>query len=184
MTPWEEEELAIFAVCVAGKSAAQTATKVNQLLKRPVGQSPFEHIKSLNSRNILRHALKRVKMGQYDRIVIALRLLTDFELRRMSLLQLESIYGIGPKTARFIWLYMHPNAQVAVLDTHILRWLGLQGHKVPKSTPSLTMYQKLETIFLKECVRLRLTPKELDTRIWQANARKEFEANAITYPAR
>jgi thermostable 8-oxoguanine DNA glycosylase len=76
----------------------------------------------------------------------------DFELSTCSIEELESIWGIGPKTARFFVLFSRDNVDdIAVLDVHILRWLREQGYDVPKQTPSSTKrYREIELLFLEQ----------------------------------
>ena len=82
--------------------------------------------------------------------------------------ELEEIHGIGPKTSRFFIMWTRPGANYAALDTHILKWLALRGHKVPKSTPSGKKYKEIEKIFLREAAELGMSPQELDTIIWKS----------------
>ena len=94
------------------------------------------------------------------------------ELETVSVDRLESVYGIGPKTARYFILHSRPDQQLAVLDTHILKYLKSLEYDVPKSTPAGKKYKKIEEIFLKEAQKLGKSPAELDLEIWNRYARK------------
>ena len=168
------ELFAVFAVCVAGKKAQQTADKVNDNFRdvaTPTKQlTPFEAIKNLVDIKVFVAYLKMAKMGQYRRIYRALRDLVEsgIDLKTCTVEELEAIHGIGPKTSRFIIMHSRPNQRLATLDTHILRWMRDQGIDTPKATPqSKKLYQKLEQKFLTLCDKCAILPSQLDLKIWK-----------------
>ena len=168
------ELFAVFAVCVAGKKAQQTADKVNDNFRdvaTPTKQlTPFEAIKNLVDIKVFVAYLKMAKMGQYRRIYRALRDLVEsgIDLKTCTVEELEAIHGIGPKTSRFIIMHSRPNQRLATLDTHILRWMRDQGIETPKATPqSKKLYQKLEQKFLTLCDKCAILPSQLDLKIWK-----------------
>ena len=168
------ELFAIFAVCVAGKKAQQTADKVNNHFRdtqTPTKQlTPFETIKSLVNIKVFGAYLQMAKIGQYKRIYRALRDLaeSDIDLKTCSVEDLEAIHGIGPKTSRFIIMHSRPNQRLATLDTHILRWMRDQGINTPKATPqSKKLYKELEQKFLTLCDKCAILPSQLDLKIWK-----------------
>jgi thermostable 8-oxoguanine DNA glycosylase len=65
-------------------------------------------------------------------------------------------------------LHSRPDQQIAVLDTHILKWLREQGYNVPKATPPKARYTIIEKDFLTECDKAGKTPAELDLEIWKS----------------
>ena len=87
---------------------------------------------------------------------------------------MEKIYGIGRKTSRGFILHTRPNAQCAVLDTHILKFLNEQGAPdVPKSTPpSKSEYERLEKYFLSICRKKKITPAKQDLKVWNYYSKK------------
>ena len=168
------ELFAVFAVCVAGKKAQQTADKVNEHFRdvqTPTKQlTPFETIKSLIGANIFGGYLQHARFGQYKRIYRALRDLAEssLDLKTCSVEDLEAIHGIGPKTSRFIIMHSRPNQRLATLDTHILRWMRDQGIETPKATPqSKKLYKELEDKFLTLCDKCAILPSQLDLKIWK-----------------
>ena len=168
------ELFAIFAVCVAGKKAQQTADKVNDHFRdteTPTKRlTPFETIKSLVKIRVFGAYLQMAKVGQYKRIYRALRDLAEsgIDLKTCTVEDLEAIHGIGPKTSRFIIMHSRPNQRLATLDTHILRWMRDQGIETPKATPqSKKLYQKLEQKFLTLCDKCGMIPSQLDLKIWK-----------------
>ena len=168
------ELFAVFAVCVAGKKAQQTADKVNEHFRdvqTPTKQlTPFETIKSLIGANIFGGYLQHARFGQYKRIYRALRDLAEssIDLKTCTVEDLEAIHGIGPKTSRFIIMHSRPNQRLATLDTHILRWMRDQGIETPKATPqSKKLYKELEQKFLTLCDECATLPSQLDLKIWK-----------------
>ena len=168
------ELFAVFAVCVAGKKAQQTADKVNEHFRdvqTPTKQlTPFETIKSLIGANIFGGYLQHARFGQYKRIYRALRDLAEssIDFKTCTVEDLEAIHGIGPKTSRFIIMHSRPNQRLATLDTHILRWMRDQGIETPKATPqSKKLYKELEDKFLTLCDKCAILPSQLDLKIWK-----------------
>lgn len=166
------ELFAIFAVCVAGKGSQQTADKVNHYFREietPTKQlTPFEGIRAMKDLKLLSAWLQMTKLGQYTRIYNALLGLIKLDLKTCTVEDLESVHGIGPKTARFIIMHSRPNQRLATLDTHILRWMRDQGIEAPKATPqSQKLYKELEDKFLTLCDESAILPSQLDLKIWK-----------------
>lgn len=176
-TEAELEEFLLFCIMVAGKNAKQTAKKLDEFLFGTLGIiSPFDWVLSMVdigkvSKNFpLECAMKRHKLGQYKRLEKAFTGILQFKnrLKEVSVEELESVSGIGSKTSRFFILHSRPNQQLAVLDTHILKWMDAQGYDVPKSTPPKGRYAIIEKQFLTECAKAGKTPAELDLEIWKS----------------
>lgn len=169
ITDRELEYRLIYSIIVAGKSA-KFATNVVQKLFEWWPFNPFEAIRLWDSQDRLEKELKAAKTGNYKKLISALKQLafSGINLRTCSIEDLEKFPGIGPKTSRFFIMWTRPNVRYAVLDTHILKWLGKRGHKVPKSTPVGKRYKEIEDIFLNEADELELSPQELDTAIWKS----------------
>jgi endonuclease III len=169
------EEFVLFAIAVANKSAEPTAHRVDRLLMScPQVGTPFQKIKHLIDLEFLGIALVHHRFGQYNRIARAYKevvALAPEEL--LDVEKLESIHGIGPKTARFIVLHSKEDARVAVLDTHILKWLRDLGHKVPKVTPKGKRYEEVERLFLSIADDMKMHPATLDLQIWKSYAQAE-----------
>jgi len=176
-TEEELEEFLMFAILVAGKGAEQQARKLDEFLKRCMWEQidkPFAHIEFLNKNGWLEIHMKEFKLGQYKRIGHAFTEILKFKgrLKTVTIEELESISGIGSKTARFFILHSRPDAKVAVLDTHILKWMSEKGYKVPKATPAKKKYAEIEKLFLTEAINHQMTPADLDLTIWKSYATK------------
>jgi thermostable 8-oxoguanine DNA glycosylase len=175
----ELEEFLLFCIMVAGKNAKQTAKKLDDFLFETLGIiSPFDWIQSMVdigkvSKNFpLDYTMKQHKLGQYKRLEKAFTGILQFKnrLKEVSVEELESVSGIGSKTSRFFVLHSRPNQQLAVLDTHILKWMDTQGYDVPKSTPPKGRYVLIEKQFLTEAWKHEKTPAEFDLEIWKSYA--------------
>lgn len=164
-------EFWMFCLFVRGKNADVQAKKLDEFIRQMHG---LPHIPEMAG--MVEFKLRQVRAGQYGTLAPALtetllRLEKDPDyLRRASARELETIYGVGPKTARYFILHTRKNARVAALDTHILRYLGQMGEvKVPKTTPTGKKYRELETIFLDYADINGVDPAAFDLAIWQAS---------------
>ena len=175
-TETELEEFLMFAILVAGKGAEQQAIKLDAFLKPyiRVGSTPFEGLQHLIDIGSIKTHMMNHKLGQYNRIGNAFKGILQFKgnLKNVTIEELESISGIGSKTARFFILHSRPDAKVAVLDTHILKWMSEKGYKVPKATPPKKKYSEIEKLFLQEAINHQMTPADLDLTIWKSYATK------------
>lgn len=172
----ELEQLLFFCVCVAGKSASTIAPRVNDLTDGYM--TPWDYPKSLweyllfSSGDSLATILKNAGIGCFNQrqsTVMSLNA-NQLNLKTCTVSDLEGIFGIGPKTARFFLLSSRRNVKHAALDTHLLKWLKSQGiENVPKSTPNGKQYARLEKEFLNR-VPKNQTPAEFDLEIWKKYA--------------
>lgn len=162
----------LFCICVAGKKATTIAKALQRLLElSPLKGSPFQRIEALNRQpGSLRNALHESRMGKYSLLEKALPMIvaSGLDLRTCSGDDLMKIPGIGFKTSRFFILHSRQNARVAVIDTHILKYLrdiGVQD--VPNTIPSTRkQYERLEAIILDRCSQTSLSPAQFDLRVW------------------
>lgn len=192
-TDAELEELVIFLVCVAGKKA----TTVVKQMEKAFGKSPhslFTQIRALDRKNSgLEDVLREHGFGQYTRLTRAFRALAygNLNLRTCSLEDLMSIHGIGRKSASCFLAWTRPNQSLAMLDTHLLKYLRrvqeatinctlrlelrnisllkeLKKVNIPKSTPSSKkLYDFLEQVYLRCADEMGLDPTEMDLQIWR-----------------
>lgn len=172
------EEFLLFAILVAGKKASTTAKKLDSFLVGRITNSPFQLLQAFVSQEeeghkVLDGWIKGHKLGQYKRLNSAFRGVLQFRdrLKDVTVEELESVKGIGPKTSRFFILHSRPDQQVACLDTHILKWMGSKGHKVPKTTPSKKKYKQIESDFLHECHKAGKNVADMDLEIWKSYAK-------------
>jgi thermostable 8-oxoguanine DNA glycosylase len=160
----------LFCVLVAGKNSQVQAKKLANFLKpaASVGISPFRYI-DLRQHKYLDEDIKAEKLGQYKRVHRCFVESLKLDLRNCTVEDLESVFGVGPKTARFFLTHSRPNQQFAVLDTHILKWLSVNlDENVPKVTPNGGKYRELEKKFLEFCEKMGKTPAEMDLEIWSS----------------
>lgn len=171
------QEFAIFCVLVAGKNATHIAKAQDAVLSdlrracpHLEDPLPFRTVGEQDEASLAHH-LRRNGIGCFTGKARSLMELAGagLDLRTCKVSDLEAIHGIGPKTARFFVLHSRRNAQVAVLDTHVLRWLRRRRVKgVPKQTPaSRAMYARLERSFLRIAKRAGVSPAQLDLDIWK-----------------
>ena len=179
-TEAELEEFLVFAILVAGKTAKTQAKKLEQFLSTakefglPSGTTALEYISYLSKGNYLSSVMVNCKLGQYNRLEKAFEGILQFKgkLKTISVSELESVNGIGSKTARFFVLHSQKDARVACLDVHILKWLREQGYSAPKQTPTKKRYAILEAIFLTEAWKREMNPADLDLMIWKSFSQK------------
>ena len=137
---YEKEYFLIFSIIVAGRNAKMALEKAWRLLEFTWGEeTPFDLIKHYIDHNTLTQKLKSLKIGQYTRIKKALKDIINLNVETCTLDDLLACHGVGNKTARFFLLNTRKDAEYAVLDTHVLKWLrSIFGNwmSVPKSTPT------------------------------------------------
>lgn len=165
-------EFWLFCLFVRGKNADVQTVKLDEFIKQMHGLPKMPEMVGM-----IEFKLRQVKAGQYGTLTPAIReTLIQLEkdpdfLRRASARDLEDIYGVGPKTSRFFILHSRPDARVAVLDTHILRYLGdRSGVDIPRLTPPAgKRYEKLEEDFLMYADLYEVDPAAFDLAIWRAS---------------
>jgi thermostable 8-oxoguanine DNA glycosylase len=171
-TERELQEFLIFCVFVQGKQSRVQARKLADfLLETGIVEPlmPFDLIRAYINSNALGYHLERAKVGQYNQLTRCLNEIVnaDLDLRTCTVEQLETIYRIGPKSARFFLLHSRENQRYAVLDTHILSWMRENGFQnIPKQTPTIQKYHRIEREFLDYCDSHGLSPSHFDLMIW------------------
>lgn len=170
-TKRETEEFWLFALLAAGKNAEWASRAVHKLLKDcPENQSIFSHLVKDGGTSLF-NTLVANSVGQYHRLTRAIQESAEIDLETATVEVLESIYGVGPKTARFFLLHTRPSIKCAVLDTHILRWLREECDQedAPKRPPSkgdsYRRWEVLAMVFM-EAKYPHLTIAQADLFIW------------------
>jgi thermostable 8-oxoguanine DNA glycosylase len=181
-TRQELEEMILFWVCAAGKNGITAARCLDNLLESVSSSdclSPFEKIMLLNQQSDLGQEMKKHGIGCFRRKAVTFVSLCEskLDLRTCTVDDLESISGIGPKTARCFLIHSRPNQYLAGLDTHILKFLRDRGHKTPVSTPNGKKYKELEEIFLRYVRASNKSVAEFDLYIWNQYRSKNFVKN-------
>jgi thermostable 8-oxoguanine DNA glycosylase len=173
----ELELVLLFWVCAAGKKAKVAARNLDRLLRKGhvlFGElEPFRII-SLFGKS-LAEELKNHGIGCYNNKSRSMLELASsgIDLKLCSVSDLESIRGIGPKTARCFLMHSRRNVRHAGLDTHCLKYLRERGFNVPKSTPTGRKYLELESIFLKMADESGKSVAEFDLEIWKRYSGKQ-----------
>jgi len=138
----------IFCILVAGKNADNAARVISRLLGRVdlTQTTPFQYFRDLGELGI-RNSLVAARAGQYGRVTRAIMESLNLDLRTATVQDLEAVFGVGPKTARFFLLHSRPGVEVAVIDTHIRKWLNFHLQDVPEHL-TRKQYAELEPIFI------------------------------------
>jgi thermostable 8-oxoguanine DNA glycosylase len=173
------QELWLFSIAVAGKPAFRIARQVSLFIRALPGGPlfgdllPFDRLKKIlraeGYDGLFAHVLD-ARFGQHTRIAKAFAQSVDLDLRAATLDELMTVHGVGPKTARMFLLHSRRNQRLAVLDTHILKFLKTKRIKVPKITPTGRKYLKLETKFLALADKAKVSPAKFDLDIWRGYA--------------
>lgn len=166
------EEMLLFWILVAGKSADTISKALDKLLTTHAkdNESPFETIKNIGKRR-LPNKFKSHGIGCFngkaEYVWNAIR--AGLDLRTCSVEELESIKGIGSKTSKCFLLHSRPGLEYAGLDTHILKYLRDKGYNAPKATPAKgsKQYLKLEQAFLKLAKASGKSVAEFDLDRWR-----------------
>lgn len=174
-------ELFIFCVFVAGHNAHTTAINLNRFLTKHVGwtgklslaDTLFAYLASHSDKEVIAD-LKDSSIGCYTRHSKFLRQLNsalafDLDLKNAPLSELEEFTGVGPKTSRFFVMHSRKGVDdIAVLDTHVLKFMGEHGIKVPKATPSGKRYRELEKEFLRLAADSGKSLADFDLEVWKS----------------
>ena len=161
----------LFCILVAGKNSDTTSRLLTRLLSIvDDSQTPFEALQNLGEKNLYKLLLDN-KTGQYDRIHKAILQSLQLNLRNCSRDELMSIYGVGPKTARFFLLHTREFCKEIVLDVHILKWMREKCHimGVPRNTPqNIDQYETLAKLCRKLMTQHYpdFTLAQIDLMIW------------------
>jgi len=169
----ELEKTILFWICAAGKTAKLAARVVEEFLEHlPKADSPFLQIKDFSHEEIAVR-LKWAGMGCSRAKAKTFLDISNsgIDLQTCSVVELEAIYGIGPKTSRAFILHSRKNQHFAVLDTHILKYINSLGISAPKNTPTGKRYLELERVFLSHIANSNLSPAEMDLEIWRSYRR-------------
>jgi hypothetical protein len=179
MSTGELEYFLLFAIAVAGKNAVTTEKAVKRFLALETANNgtPFMRVREMLRRRMLLRNLQRARLGRYGVLRRAYEeaVLADLDLRTCTVAELETLHGVGPKTSRFFVLHSRPGERLAVLDTHILKYLksAYPTLSIPRSTPSGRRYLRVEELWLQECDAQKLTPAEMDSQVWRYFAEKQ-----------
>lgn len=78
-----------------------------------------------------------------------------------------TIRGVGEKTSRYFLLHSRRDCgRIAVLDTHILKYLRHLGHIVPKGLPKGAGYARLEALVIAAADSAGMSMPDFDLAVW------------------
>lgn len=185
----ELEELIMFSVAVAGKNAANISRALDVFFRgldaNDIEPAPFAYADLLARKGKLRKELERARLGKYTLLTKSWAQLfhSGIDLKTCSIDELESIHGIGPKTARMFVLHSRPDIRVAVLDVHILKYMREElGLIVPRSTPGGRKYLEIEKQFLTHCDNMEIENiAEFDLALWERYRTKSNKGNSDNF---
>lgn len=172
LTDNELQEVVLFWICVAGKTATTMARNLDRMLFKLTGDIPFTKIKKVGAEK-LPQTLKDFGIGCYNSKARSMWEIvnSNLDLRTCSIEDLEGIYGIGLKTSRCFVIHSRLGAKCAGLDTHVLKFLRNKGHNVPTSTPgSKKKYLEVEKLFLRYVYESGKTVADFDLDVWKSYA--------------
>lgn len=178
----ELEEFLLFCIAVAGKKATNIAKALEIFLNIEINDlSPFEKIKKYIEKNTLKEYLIKSKIGKYKLLEKSYSLLVNknFDLKIVSVDDLEKIPGIGKKTSRFFIVHSRKTKEYSILDTHVRKWLSNIGYNISNNWNK--EYEKLEKIFINESKLRNLEIHDLDLKIWSAYSKKQSLENIIPF---
>jgi hypothetical protein len=186
-SPMELLQFAVFAVCVAGKNADQTAKKVNALWRdqsfRTTLSVQFERYpqtaasQELYIKWIRKHLMEH-KIGQYDRISSAVMWLNQYSgsLHTMTWEGFMKIKGIGPKTAAFFILHSRETTTtgIPVIDTHVVKYMASKGEtvKVTSVAKKYLEYAKRVAFWLQQDFP-NMSMADADLLVWKRFSGRE-----------
>jgi Thermostable 8-oxoguanine DNA glycosylase len=167
----ELQEYLMFCLAVAGKKASMIAEKLNSFLSRSDPcEEPFEYVLRLHSSSLLDEELRRARLGKYALLSKAYpEIATRFRgrLGSVPIAELESVSGIGPKTARYFALHSRRDpGPIAVIDTHVMKYLRYLGYSVPKSLPTRANYATFEKLMIEAAAASGLSMADFDLAVW------------------
>lgn len=192
-TDWELEELVLFLVAVAGHNAETTSKALRNFFYTDK-VSPFQQVKEMDTvTGMLLERLKQARMGCYTKLEKSYRQLanSNIDLRTCTLEDLMKFHGVGRKSASCFIGWTRRGQKMAMLDTHLLKFLRSQQTyflssvcprtplslsiaeqfkdlKIPRTTPSSKkLYDKLENIYLDICKFYKKDPIEFDLELWK-----------------
>jgi len=179
-TDHELQLVLLFWICAAGKKASTAARNLSRMLShgrdRFGTDEPLEIIRRFGAD--LAESMRVHGIGCYNNKSRSMLDLASrgLDLKNCTVLDLEYVRGIGPKTARCFLMHSRRGARYAGLDTHALKYMRDNGIEVPKSTPNGRKYLELEAKFLEMADRSGKTIAEFDLEIWRhySGIRKKY----------
>jgi thermostable 8-oxoguanine DNA glycosylase len=156
----------LFSILAAGKTASLAHDKTMAITDDLEGNDLFLF---LIQRGV--EYYKERKIGRYHTMTGAFEHLYLLNLATAALDDLLEVPGVGNKTARFFLMNTREDQRFAILDVHILRWLGRYHPNIPTATPAGNhRYRRIEKLAIAEMEK-RFPGRDLltiDALIWHA----------------
>lgn len=162
----------LFCQVVAGKTARTQAKALEKFLLIENLATPFDCIRAMIAKGTLRDNLETARLGQYTRLTAGFTMSLQLDLRKDDVHRLKEIPGVADKTSRFFLIHSRANQNIAVLDRHVVKYLGTLGYDVPLGTPNPKQYPVLEQAFLEEAKKVNMTPADFDLMLWNKFSKK------------
>lgn len=185
------EEVILFWVCAAGKNGVTAARCLDRLLcawrdkatnlvnDKP---SPFDIVRYINQFGDLAGEMKKHGIGCYNakaKTFVALAQ-KNLDLKNCSVEDLESIPGIGPKTARCFLIHSRKNQQYAGLDTHVKKYMKDLGYSIPNSI-SKKKYLEIESKFISLANHSGMKIADFDLMVWSCYSGHDKRQETLSF---
>jgi len=174
---YQLEELLIFWICVAGKTAKTIAPRLEAFMKEthsklgysPRKRRPFGIIQQLPEW-FLALKFKEYALSPYNQKARYVKAVANsgLDLKTCTLWDLVALPGIKYKTASCFLMHSRPGLEMAGLDTHVLKFMRALDYDVPKATPtSRKRYEEIERQYLELVKKSGRSAADLDLIIWR-----------------
>lgn len=170
LTDAELQEYILFWILAAGKNGTRAAKIINKWIDDvKINDYIFDTLRAYTLQDLVNLCFDYSTGCQTNKARSIFELVhSDLDLSTCSSEDLESIFGIGMKTARCFIVHSRKDAQYAGLDTHMLKYLASLGYDVPKSTPTKNKYLTLEKIVVKLAAERKMSPAAFDLAVWNS----------------
>jgi len=176
------EQFLLLIPFLAGKKAAMQQVRFDAFMRDLVqGQElPLEALRRVRHEQghwVLVELLQKHRLGKYGSMGRMLRDVAehpDILLAERDAIA-ESVAGFGMKSASMFVSFSRVDARVAVLDTHVLKWLNQPAPKTREQ------YLQTETLYLERCAAANQHPAIQDFQIWLAAQKPDNRALCLPW---
>jgi len=154
---------------IINQESSMLAKKIEYVLKQPLHDASWNNNGRRYRFPTLRaHQIAKTMENIYRSHGSLIGILNNYSLASKARIQLvRTALGIGPKQASLFLRNVGYTDDLAVLDIHVLRYMGMLGMTNLKASPSsLHSYEKTENRLLEHSSALGFTVGCLDQAIW------------------